>query len=45
VEYPDGLMRTRVELTEVAIVEASAYSDDAVIFARGFPPPTAKRRV
>ena len=46
VTYPEGIMRTNVDLTEVAIVEASAYGDDAVIYARGFPPPsTANRRV
>jgi hypothetical protein len=34
VQYHDGLMRTRVELTEVAIVEAAAY-EGAYTYARG----------
>jgi hypothetical protein len=46
VEYPgEGIMRTKVDLTEVAIVEQSAYGDNARTYARGFPPPpTWKRR-
>jgi hypothetical protein len=42
VSYPEGIRRTAVELSEVAVVEQSAYGDDARTYARGLLPPPSR---